>query len=41
MTKINISYHMEQPGEVAESAITLPMEDEVAASILVNEEQKP
>lgn len=39
MKKINLTYHMEKPGEIAESCITLPMEDAVAEDILANEER--
>ena len=34
MRKVNITYHMERGSEIAESCITLPMEDAVAADIL-------
>lgn len=34
MKRINITYHMEKPGEVAESCITLPMMDDIADDIL-------
>ena len=38
MKKINITYHMEKGSEIAESCITLPMEDTVAEDILKNGE---
>lgn len=38
MKRINITYRMEKPGEVAESCITLPMTDDIADDILWMEE---
>ena len=38
MKHINITYHMEKPGEVAESCITLPMMDDIADDIMWMEE---
>ncbi len=38
MKRITITYHMERPGEVAESCITLPMTDDIADDILWMEE---
>ena len=29
MKHINITYHMEKPGEVTESCVTLPMTDDI------------
>lgn len=34
MKHINITYHMEKPGEVVESAATLPMNDHFAELVL-------
>lgn len=36
MKHINITYHMEKANEIAETCITLPMEDKVAEDILAN-----
>lgn len=38
MKRISITYHMEIPGEVVESCITLPMMDDIADDILWMEE---
>lgn len=34
MKRIRITYHMEKPGEVSESCITIPMTDDIADDIL-------
>ena len=34
MKRINITYHMENADEVAESCITLPMTDDIADDII-------
>lgn len=41
MKHICITYHMERPNEIAETCISLPMLDEVAADILAHCDDSP
>ena len=41
MKHLCITYHMERPNEIAETCITLPMLDEVAADILARCDDSP
>ena len=36
MKRINITYRMEKPGEIAESCITIPMTDDIADDMISN-----
>ena len=38
MKKVCITYHMTRPGEVAETCITLPLDDAIAKDLLKNQE---
>lgn len=38
MKKVCITYHMTRPGEVAETCITLPLDDAIADDLLTHQE---
>lgn len=38
MKRVNITYHMKRGNEIAETCITLPMEDDVSKDILAHGE---
>lgn len=38
MKKVCITYHMNRPGEVAETCVTLPLDDAIAKDLLKNQE---
>ena len=39
MKHISITYHMSREGEIAETCIILPMEDQIASDILEHQEE--
>lgn len=39
MKHISITYHMSREGEIAETCIILPMEDQIASDILEHQEK--
>ena len=41
MKHISITYHMSREGEIAETCIILPMEDQIASDILEHQGEKP